>query len=37
MPDRLVKVVTPRELTKEEFAAVRALILEGAEYDVTHF
>ena len=35
MPDQPVKVVTPQELTKEEFAAVRALILEGAEVDGT--
>lgn len=36
MPDQPVKVVTPQELTKEEFAAVRALILEGAEVDDAH-
>lgn len=30
------RIVKPQELTDEEFAAVRALILEGAEVDATH-
>jgi hypothetical protein len=36
MCDEGVRIVRPHELTGEEFAAVRALILEGAEVDGTH-
>jgi hypothetical protein len=36
MPDNEPRIVKPNELTGEEFAAVRLLIMEGAEVDGTH-
>ena len=35
MSQQPIRVVTPQELTEEEFTALHALILEGAEVDGT--